>query len=615
MATQGPPSSKTAPLLREQATKGRASRASVTLYHDDGAETVTLDPGSNMTVGRSPEADVVVPDASLSRLHARFRLIDGEIHLEDLGSTNGTLLNGESVGEAIVRTGDELLLGSVRAIVQGGGPATNRPAPGLSGNDRFVALLEGELVRSRHFGRPLVVLMLRALRPEGQHVRHWWPPVQELLRPVDTAGSYSEDAILVTLPETSEERGKELAQRMLACARPDTTLVCGLVEATAAADSADKLIETVRTLARSASEAELVRTADRASTRTVIATHGELGPDKRPVAESAEMREVLALVERLARGVVPVLLSGETGSGKEVVARFLHESGPRSTGPLVSVNCAAIPEQLVESTLFGHERGAFTGAIQQRKGVFEAAHGGTLLLDEIGELAAPTQAALLRVLDTKRVQRVGSTKEIDIDVRIIAATHRDLEAMTEDGTFRPDLLYRLNAMSVVIPPLRQRRADIIPLATRLLEDASQANHRKMSGFDDDALDALERYAWPGNVRELRNVIERAVVIARDDVVALSDLPEKVRAAGSEWRATAAPTPPRETGPAESPAGASPEEGADNLRDEVDRHERRLIVRALEACGGNQTIAARKLGLPLRTLVYKIRKHGLREDPA
>jgi DNA-binding NtrC family response regulator len=600
MATQGPISSKTAPLARGQMTKGRGARALITLYHDDGAATVTLDPGSDVTVGRSPEADVVVPDGSLSRLHARFRFADGDLVLEDLGSTNGTLLNGKPVREAVVRTGDELFLGTVRAIVHGPGAAADRQVPGLCGNDRFLSLLEEELVRSRHFGRPFVVLMLRALQPESREVQHWWPRVRELLRPVDTAGSYSEDAILVSLPETSESAGAELASRMLACTRPDVALVCGLVEATASADSADKLIETVRTLSRVASPAEPVKSADRASTRTVD-TARELGANRRPVAESTAMREVLELAERLARGIVPVLLWGETGSGKEVVARFIHESGPRSAGPLICVNCAAIPEQLVESTLFGHERGAFTGAIQQRKGVFEAAHGGTLLLDEIGELAAPTQAALLRVLDTRRVQRVGSTKEIEVDVRIVAATHRDLETMADDGHFRSDLLYRLNAMQVVIPPLRQRRADIVPLALRLLEDASIANARHMSRIDDDALDALERYAWPGNVRELRNVIERAVVIARESVVALSDLPEKVRAAGR------ASLPPKAAPPEEARAEEAP---IDHLRDEVDRYERGLIVRALEACGGNQTSAARKLGLPLRTLVYKIRKHGI-----
>src|SRR5439155_5020258 len=307
-------------------------------------------------VGRSPEADVVVADASLSRRHARFRVVDGDVLLEDLASTNGTLVNGEPVHEAVVRTGDELLLGNVRAIVHGFGRPVDRHAPGLCANDRFLALLEDELVRSRHFGRPFVVLMLRAIQPEAQHVRHWWPRIQELLRPVDVAGAYSQDAIFVTLPETSEPRGLEMAARMIACARPGTTLVCGLASATASADSADKLVETVRTLARSANASEPIRTADRASTRMVVGAPSEPGARRQPVAESEAMREVLALAERLARGVVPVLLWGETGSGKEVVARFIHEAGPRAARPLISVNCAAIPEQLVESTLFGHER-------------------------------------------------------------------------------------------------------------------------------------------------------------------------------------------------------------------------------------------------------------------
>jgi len=222
-------------------------------------------------------------------------------------------------------------------------------------------------------------------------------------------------------------------------------------------------------------------------------------------------------VQRLLRPIDQV-----TGTGKEVLARLIHEGGPRRDKPLVAVNCGAIPAELLESTLFGHERGAFTGAGQQQKGLFEAADGGTIMLDEVGELPAAAQVALLRVLEEKRVRRVGATREIEVDVRVIAATHRDLEAMVEARSFRRDLFYRLNGVDVTLPPLRARREDIAPLAERFLKKAAKANGREVRSIAPEAMVLLKEYGWPGNVRELRNAVERAVVIA--EAARLLDMP-------------------------------------------------------------------------------------------
>jgi DNA-binding NtrC family response regulator len=247
--------------------------------------------------------------------------------------------------------------------------------------------------------------------------------------------------------------------------------------------------------------------------------------------------------------------------------------------------------------LFGHEQGAFTSADKSARGIFEQAEGGTVLLDEIGELAAPAQAALLRVLETKKVTRVGGDREIDVDVRVIAATHRDLESMVQAGRFRADLLYRLNPMTLYIPPLRERVEEIRPLAERFLKEANKQAGTDVRSFDPAAMAALERYPWPGNVRELRNVIERAVVLAEHNVITLGELTERVR--GAPPAAAAAPP---EAG--EGPIG--------DYKEHVRRYEIELIIKALAAHNGNQTEAARALQLPLRTLVHKIQTYGIRK---
>jgi DNA-binding NtrC family response regulator len=313
------------------------------------------------------------------------------------------------------------------------------------------------------------------------------------------------------------------------------------------------------------------------------------------------MRAVADLIPRLSRSAIPVLLLGETGAGKEVVARLIHESGPRRAGPLVALNCGAIPGQLVEGALFGHEKGAFTGAVQQQKGVFEAADGGTVLLDEVGELPAPAQAALLRVLETKRVVRLGSTREIEVDVRLIAATHRDLEAMCAAGAFRSDLYYRISTMVLHLPPLRERREDIAPLAARFLRLASAAEGGPPRSFEPEAVELLVHYPWPGNVRELRNAIDRAVVIADGPRIGARDLPERI------WGARK-PTPEPAAGAA--PAVAAPSTGS--LKERMERFERDMLVEALRQVSGNQSEAARLLDVPLRTLQHKIKGHGIRK---
>lgn len=315
------------------------------------------------------------------------------------------------------------------------------------------------------------------------------------------------------------------------------------------------------------------------------------------LGRSAAMRSVMELVDRIAATKTTVLITGESGTGKERVARAIHERSERRSGPFLVVNCGALPEALMESELFGHEKGAFTGAQARHRGLFREADGGTLLLDEIGELPASLQVKLLRVLQERSVRAVGAAQETSVDVRVLAATNRDIEAEVARGAFRQDLYYRLNVIRVVLPPLRERRDDIPLLAERFLKRFAVEMGKDVAGFTADALRALERYAYPGNVRELENVIERSVALAGSRSIGLGDLPAEVAGAASAPTAELLTLPP---------------EGA-NLDELLNEVERRLLLSALDRTAGNRTAAAKLLGITFRSLRYRLSKHGLGGD--
>jgi len=307
------------------------------------------------------------------------------------------------------------------------------------------------------------------------------------------------------------------------------------------------------------------------------------------VAESPGMRSVFADALRVAATDAITLIVGESGAGKEVLARYIHEHGARRDGPFVAINCAAFPENLIESELFGHERGAFTGAVVMRPGRFEQASGGTLFLDEIGEMPLALQPKLLRVLEERVVRRVGGTREIAVDTRVIAATNRPIEDDARQGRFREDLLYRLNVFALRIPPLRERRDDILPLAERFLTREGGRDKR----FSPAAQRLLWEYSWPGNARELRNAVVRAAIISRGSLILPDDLPESLRAAHSATEGA-------------KPTGAAGEAFAGGM-EEIHK---RAILEALSRAGGNKTQAAKALGISRRNLIYKLRSYGM-----
>ena len=346
--------------------------------------------------------------------------------------------------------------------------------------------------------------------------------------------------------------------------------------------------------------------------------HHSAAPIAGLIGASAAMLEVYATTRLVAPSNASVLLLGETGTGKELIAKAIHELSPRGTGPFVRVNCGALSESLLESELFGHVRGAFTGAVANRTGRFEAAHTGTIFLDEINSTTPHLQVKLLRVLQEREFERVGDTETIRVDTRVIAASNRDLLDEVAKESFREDLYYRLNVVPIVLPPLRSRRDDIPMLLTHFLEQYNEQNDRYVVHIQKEALDAIVRYHWPGNVRELQNVVERCVVMAPGDELTLDLLPPNIR--GGK---TATASVPGRGGDLDSLARDLVEQGLatapaddDTLFDRVvSRVERELIAQMLAACGGVQLKAAARLGINRNTLRKKLLEHGLEEGDA
>jgi DNA-binding NtrC family response regulator len=308
------------------------------------------------------------------------------------------------------------------------------------------------------------------------------------------------------------------------------------------------------------------------------------------VGASRPMQEVMRIVEMAAPSSASVLITGETGSGKEIVARTVHKLSPRAGGPFVAINCSAIPESLMESEIFGHERGAFTGAAERRIGCFELADGGTLLLDEIGEMPAPTQAKLLRVLEDRKVRRLGSKTETPVDVRVVAATNKDPEQAVGSGHLRQDLYFRLNVFHINLPPLREHKEDIPLLTEHILRDINVKHSKSVKGVGAEVMDIFMSHTWPGNIRELRNVLERSAIMCERDLITRACLP-------GEFGKSQAKSP-SDLGAIKFPVGTT-----------VDAMERELILQTLAATSNNKTRAAELLGISLKTLHNKLKEYG------
>jgi len=470
---------------------------------------------------------------------------------------------------------------------------------------RLRARLVEEAERSLRTSRPLAVLAINlgASAPaESRDV------VQSSLRIVDVIGWLSDTEALAILPETSDTAGVP-AERILSLLRPTAPDArIGIALCPHDAQDADSLIAGARLASNHRSAGGTARVMDAARIMTVA--------DRPLLSADPAMGRVLELVERLAKSEIPVLVTGETGVGKELVALALHEWSRRHGQPFVALNCAAVAETLFESELFGHERGAFTDARSAKAGLLEKARGGTLLLDEIGELPQRLQAKLLRAIETGKISRVGGVDEKPVDARIVAATNRDLEANLADGTFRQDLYFRLAAARVIIPPLRQRLLDIPLLAAAFLDEACRQAGRKPIRIEPEAMRRLCMHSWPGNVRELRNLMELVAATHEGDSVHPRDLPETILDAMAPWLR---PKPGGvETAGGHRESAAVPKavpsrtKTFSSLKEEVRQLEKTRIQEALAAAGGVQVKAAALLKMPLRTFISKMKTYRI--DP-
>jgi two-component system response regulator AtoC len=536
-------------------------------------------------LGRAPEVDLPIDDRLVSRHHAEVRWHRGTATLTDCGSANGTRLNGNPLVEpTVLCSGDVVGVGDAQVVFSRAelrhGPATVLEA------DVFRRLLYREAERSVRHLRPLTLLLLgRGSRGSSDELL--CETLLSAIRSFDVVCRLDRATLAVLMPECDATKGRDAAVQLLALARrADDVIRGGVAVWPDEAPSADALLQAARVALDGAAPGE----CRSASSAVVRRTFG----GRTVVLADSAMLQLFALVERLAPTALSVLVGGETGTGKEIVARALHHLSPRAEGPFIAVNCAALPEHLAESELFGHARGAFTGADQQRSGKIEAAHRGTLFLDEVGEMPAALQAKLLRALEEREVVRLGESTPRKLDVRVVAATNRDLKRAVDEGRFRGDLYYRLNAASVVVPPLRQRPREIPIIARLVLEEAAAADGREPLALLPETLRLLAAHPWPGNVRELRNAVERAAALATGSAIEPWLLPAEVAAGFGRGDGDA----------------ADPSRAFVPLHEEVQDLERRRIAEALDAAGGVQSHAAVLLQVPLRTFYMKVKQYGI-----
>jgi DNA-binding NtrC family response regulator len=543
--------------------------------------------GDSIVIGRVPPADLVLGDRSLSRQHARLTVERDCVLVKDVGSRNGVSVHGGAVAEARLRVGDRAQLGGVTLVVQSAG------APRVASFETLLDATRSCIAGAEASPPQRLPLALLLVRSGDAHRAE----VCAALRATDLAAVYGPNTLAVLLKDTSERRVTEWLATI--APRVAFALRAGVAVYPDVATRADALLAAARAA------------LDLATAQTPVVFAGTVQPDAgdadpaddEVVAVSARSRHVLEQARRAARSELPILILGETGVGKEVLARAIHESSPRAQRPFLAVNCAALPPTLMESVLFGHERGAFTGAAQARAGLFEQADTGTLLLDEIGELSPAAQAALLRVLETKTLTRIGARNERRVDVRVLAATHRDLPALCSEGGFRDDLMHRLNAVTLVVPPLRER-AEEVPIFVERFLRRSNLPADSARAIGPEALAVLCDHDWPGNVRQLKNVVERAAVLAHGNVIEIEDLPDNLRATRSSRHSV----PPVET---IRPAAPKPPASDVSLRERLREHEAELLRQALAQSDGSRTQAAKLLKLPLRTFMKRLKDYGIK----
>jgi DNA-binding NtrC family response regulator len=546
-----------------------------------------------ISLGRG--GDIVIPHVSISRRHVAVRL-GPSIEVSDLGSTNATTLHGSTLEPNCwvpVRPGDVLVVGGEALVMLHDGDARSVPTRHM-GREWLESDVAASVAEYERSGTPFGVITVTS-----RSSRRWIDVLAGVLLGRDRLVVISDTEAALVLADRTEEQAQAVMRALEAH------------------------------LGRIGANAKLrLRHCPEAGTSAEVLAADPSAPDNRlhrttvrpvgPLVRNAAMVKLYELAFEVASSHVTVLILGETGVGKDVLARSLHDRSPRASAAFVSLNCGAMPETLLESELFGHERGAFTGAVSSKAGLLETAEGGTIFLDEVGEMPLATQAKFLRVLEDRTVRRVGALKPRAIDVRVVSATNRDLQKDIAHGRFRADLYYRLNGLSFIVPPLRERVDEIAALAAHFISNAAAVLGKAVPKLNAEARACLEAYPWPGNIRELRNVMERAVLLSRDRVVTPDLLPAEITAADPLRPVAMTVKPSAELprsweGEAEVAPGTIPfPPFADERRllAEVDNFERARIVEALAKCSGNQTRAAQLLGISRRVLINRIERYDL-----
>ncbi len=546
---------------------------------------VPLPKKGELVIGRSEDADVKVSGPAVSRRHAKLTIQDDQVECIDIGSHNGTRINGETIHSSrLLVSGDTISVGSVCLIYHCSLPVQQPRVLGTPSQMR--ARLNEEIERSHLYQHPATLVCLSFAPDRELNESLLASLFAKRLRLIDFAAKGSRPGRLwILIPDRPTSEVEAVVHSLL------PLLSLGQIRAAYAVfprDGADgdTLVSAARSAAESAPWGSVVSVSSVPSSKTI--------GGRSVVLVDPAMVRIYEQVQRIARSQLSVLIHGETGVGKELVARAIHEWSDRRQQELVSLNCAALPESLLESELFGHERGAFTSAHQAKLGLVEKASGGTLFLDEVADLSLSAQAKLLRVLEERRVLRVGSTQERPVDIRVVAASHQVLEQAVLRGTFRKDLLYRLRGACITIPPLRERPREIPILARAFLQEFCEQQKKGPLTIGDDAMAQLVSWEWPGNIRELRSTMEYAAATADSDELRVWHLPQTERSV---------------------PVPAEPQAMERNhsfrpLFDELRELERTRMQQALDVAEGVQLHAAQLVNMPVRTFYMKAKQYGL-----
>jgi DNA-binding NtrC family response regulator len=549
----------------------------------EGFRAIALPHKGVLQIGRSAQADIRIKDSLASRDHCRLHVEGGMVEIEDLESANGTLLRNHALPPRVrveLALGDAVSVGATVLVLRSGDrlPQPVRVLP----HGYFLARLDEECASSVRGRSPFALVRLDV---EGEVSTSRCAGLLPLcLQPSDIIGAYGPQQYELLLPRTTPEAAKTLVAELGASLQQ-----AGIVFRTG---TAHHPID-----GRSA--AELLERACQAVRPGTI----QPGPASDIILVDSAMQELHGLARDVAKSNINVLIVGETGTGKEILAEVVHRASPRAQGNFLSLNCAALSENLVEAELFGYEKGAFTGATQAKPGLLETAPAGTVFLDEIGELSLPLQAKLLRVIETRTLIRVGGVTKRTVDVRFVSATNRNLAQAIDSGGFRSDLYFRLNGITLAIPPLRDRPVEIEPFGRRFASEIACELGRSTPEISADALTLLRSYAWPGNIRELRNVIHRAVLLCRSGLVITPDnLPRELMEA-----TFSAPQPTRTVPHGQTPLSdlSSTQPGS-----ALEPAEKQRILDVLEQTAGNQTAAAKLLGMGRTAFVARLNQYGI-----